>query len=168
MKAAVSLMINRRFSSGWRAKEASPFDDDRVEFLVHFAFVSFVVVGCCCSHSGCCCRLLFVSCCCSCCDCCGRRIDDFCQSLDAQVFGQFEQSGELSVLDRHLTFVHELDERLELFKFRVFEDDDGMTLVGVLHEERAEEARAGREDHFVSAHRAALSRQRHVHQRLVA
>ena len=157
MEAAVSLMINRRFSSGrgWRAKEASSFDEDRVEFFIHFIFVSVVIVGCSCSGR----RgrlLLFVFSGCSCCDCCGRRIDDFCKSLDAQVLGRLEQSGELSVLDRHLTFVHELNERLELFKFRVFEDDDGVTLISMLNKERAEETRTSREDHFMSAHRAAL------------
>ena len=98
----------------------------------------------------------------------GRRRRDVGQPFDAQIFGRLEQSGQLSVFDRHFALVHELEERLEFGEFRVFEDDDGMALVRVRDEERAEEAGTGREDHFVSSERTALGGQRHVDQRLVS
>ena len=88
------------------------------------------------------------------------------QTLDLQAFCHLEQGGEVLLVHRHLSSVHELQQGLHLVVADVFEEDNGV-FVGSVVEHALEVRRAGRQDHLVGLQVQPVARDGDIDEGLV-
>jgi len=88
------------------------------------------------------------------------------QTLDLQAFRHLEQGGEVLLVHRHLSSVHELQQGLHLVVADVFEEDNGV-FVGSVVEHALEVGRAGGQDHLVGLQVQPVARDGDIDEGLV-
>ena len=94
-----------------------------------------------------------------------RRVIDLGQAFDLETLGHLEEGAEVLLVDRDLPAVHELKKGLHLVVSNIPQEDDRVSVRGVV-QERLKVGRAGGQNHLVGLQLKAVAGQGHVHEGL--
>jgi len=90
------------------------------------------------------------------------RLIDVGETLDLETLGNLEEGGEVLLVNRHFSTVHELEESLHLVVADVLEEDYRVFVRGVV-EHALEVGRTGGQDHLVGFQVEAITGNGHIH-----